>query len=226
MSESSRSKAIAAAVALAEWVKDREATGEIERYIRVGKLNKSVVAGELGFARSAWQTNPRLAEIADRLDRKWGTPKGGRYTEASQLMQAYIDRHDAQNKILPNRSGALMLVQIIDEARVSRNNFAQDTAVRELLNEYADARGLSLTLPGYIAPDEESRGRTLQDPSEMVPVKKLRDVQSRVSQLEKKIADLRASNAALRADKLRTKAIEELIARGGRISPSEIKGDY
>lgn len=223
MSESSQSKAIAAAEALVEWVKDREAAGDTQNYIRAGKLNKSVVASELGFARSAWQTNPRLAEMADRLDQKWGTSKKGHNTEASQLMRAYIDRHDTQNNVLPNRSGALMLMQIIDEAGVSLNDFAQDSAVRELLSEYADVNGLSVSLPGYVAPAEEAYGRTSQDPSEMVPVKKLRDAQTRVSQLEKKIAELRTSNAALRADMLRSKSIEDLIAKGGRISPAEIK---
>ena len=45
--------------------------------------------------------------------------------------------------------------------------------------------------------------------------------QQRVSQLEKRVADLRTANMALRADKLRTKAFEDLIAKGGRVAPSE-----
>lgn len=223
MSNSSQSKALAAAEALAKWVKGREAAGDTQSYMRAGKLNKSVVSSELGFARSAWQSNPRLAEMATRLDQKWSTAKKVSATHAGQLMQSYIDLHKIQNNLLPNQSGALILSQIIDEAGVSRTDFIKDTSVRELLCAYADANGLNVSLPGVVAPEEENRDRSSQDLSEMVPVKQFREAQTRLAQLEKKVAELRASNAALRAEKLRSKEIEHLIVAGGRITPDAIK---
>ena len=221
MTESSQSKAIIAAESLSKWVKDREASGDLKSYIRAGKLNKTTVASELGFTRSAFQTNPRLAEIADRLDRKFGGSKSTNSSQASKTMKDYIERYEAGNQPIPNQKGSLHLAQIIEESGISQINFANDSSIREMLSDYADIKGMSLSLPGFVAPQEDNRGKVSSDPSEMVPVKKLRDAQQRVSQLEKKVADLRTSNAALRAKDLQNKEFEELIAAGGRVAPSD-----
>lgn len=50
----------------------------------------------------------------------------------------------------------------------------------------------------------------------MVPESKLKLAEKRSNQLEKENATLRAANTALRSEKLRSSAVEELIAKGGR----------
>ncbi len=142
---------------------------------------------------------------------------------ARECMSAYIEDHESRSVILPNKAGALLLAEILRQTGLKRDQLVKNEGLRTLLEEYAEAKGLAYSSRGRVAPEEETRGKTSADPSEMVPVKKLRDAQQRMSQLEKKIAELRTSNAALRADKLRSKAIEDLIARGGRISPAEMK---
>ena len=53
----------------------------------------------------------------------------------------------------------------------------------------------------------------------MVPETKLKQAEQRNSKLVKENASLRAANAALRSEKLRSNAVEELIAKGGRYKP-------
>ena len=142
--------------------------------------------------------------------------------EASrETMSQYISMYETKGEILPNKGGALLLSEILLETGLKRDQLSKNEGLRLLLEDYADAKGLAYSRKGRIAPDEDNRGKASSNPLDMVPVKKLRDSQQRVSQLEKRVADLRTANMALRADKLRTKAFEDLIAKGGRVAPSE-----
>jgi hypothetical protein len=90
--------------------------------------------------------------------------------------------------------------------------------VRKRLELYAVDKGLSYSRKGKIAPEETEDF----DPStfpDMVPASKLKEAQRETNRLNKKIADLRAANANLRAEKLQSNAVTELIAKGGRITP-------
>ena len=223
MTISTQAKALAAAESLAEWSRRRVASGNFEAYVRAGKLNRSKVAKELGFPRSSFQSNRRLGALADQLDREWGA-KAGPTTVAGLAMREYIRSKVDKNEKLPIQSGALSLREIIAQAGIQEAEFANNPDVRKQLKEYADAVGVNVSLPGSTAPEEESRGRTTADPAEMVPLKKLREAQTRVSQLEKQVADLRSANAAMRANNLRQTAIDELIAAGRRIvAPKDVK---
>ena len=57
------------------WVAEREARGDYLDYVRRGKLHRSDVATELGFGRSAFAQNPAIKELAEELDKRWGSQK-------------------------------------------------------------------------------------------------------------------------------------------------------
>ena len=57
------------------WVSEREAQGDYLEYEQKGKINRSALCTELGFARSAFQTNPDLVKaIVDAETRWFGKP--------------------------------------------------------------------------------------------------------------------------------------------------------
>ena len=52
------------------WYAERSRDGDLEAYVRNGKLNKSEVAKELGFGRSVWSQNAQVKSFVQEIDAK------------------------------------------------------------------------------------------------------------------------------------------------------------
>jgi len=213
-------KGLQAAERVESWVAEIEASGQTNRFIRQGRLNKSLVADTLEFPRSAWRSNPRLKVLSKRLDEKWGTVE----TDSALLgrLEAVIADHCSRNALLPNADGALLLLDTLAEASITPSQFQHSASVRRRLSDYAENAGLVLGKLGSITNDDETSGEAL-DPAEMVPAKRLREAQLRLNHAERKLAELRAENASLRAQIARANEVTELIAFGGRTAPSGVR---
>lgn len=197
------------------WAKELEASGRTAMFLRGGVLNKSLVSATLGFSRSLWQSNAGLKEIADRLDKEWGTE-----LSKSDLISK-VDKFilDLDGAAPPNDGTAMLLSVVLSEAGLTAGQYQRHKVIREKLEALAVKHDLQLAKAGHIAPDEANAGLDGIDPLDMVPASRLRDVQMRLSQSERKNAELRAENAHLRAQIDRRDEVAELIAMGGRIGP-------
>ncbi|WP_449288415.1 VPA1267 family protein [Marinobacter salarius] len=58
-------------VSFRDWVRERKAAGDWDRYLSssMDKLNRSEIAAECGFARSALGSNPRLKRFLRRVEK-------------------------------------------------------------------------------------------------------------------------------------------------------------
>lgn len=195
------------------WAAEIEASDRTGEFVRAGALNRSLVAERLGFSRSAWQTNPGLKALAARLDATWGDGK----TPPGERVSKLIAERRSAGEPLPVIDGALSHREIADLACISYADMARKD-VRALLASYAEEHGVAMGRPGRVAPEEGMPPLPL-NPAEMVPASRLREVQLRLSQAERRLAELRAENARLRAQILRGDEVAELIAMGGRIAP-------
>lgn len=195
------------------WAAEIESSGRMSEFVRAGALNRSRVAERLGFSRSAWQTNRVLKALAARLDATWGD---GKATPAQRVFELIEERRSA-GEPLPVNGGALVHREIADLARISFTDMARKD-VQALLASYAEEHGVAMGRPGSVAP-EEGTPPPPPDPAEMVPASRWRESQLRLSQAERRLAELRAENASLRAQIRRGDEVAELIALGGRIAP-------
>lgn len=59
-----------AVAAFNAWIVERDLAGDWADYIRGGKLNRSEVAKECGFGRSAWVQNPGLAQALASVEQR------------------------------------------------------------------------------------------------------------------------------------------------------------
>lgn len=195
------------------WAAKIEASGRTSDFIRTGVLNKSLVAEQLHFSRSAWQTNPGLMALAVRLDATWGDSVG----DPAERVAALVTERRSVGERLPMCDGALALREIANLAGISFAELARKD-VRALLAAYAEEHGVAVSIPGRVAP-EEGMPEPTHDLAEMVPASRLREVQVRLTQAERRLAELRAENASLRAQIMRGDEVAELIATGARIAP-------
>jgi len=58
-----------------DWVAARNAHGDHLDYVKMGKLNRSEIATELGFSRSVFSQNPAIKKLTLELDQKWGSQR-------------------------------------------------------------------------------------------------------------------------------------------------------
>lgn len=85
------------------WIAEREAQDDKKDYILNGKLNRTEVAKELGFARSVWYQNPAVKELVAKLDNEWGPLKPAisktvhELTEARELANNKVKRTESAN---------------------------------------------------------------------------------------------------------------------------------
>ncbi len=138
--------------------------------------------------------------------------------QSRKKLQKYIENTNSKGELLPNKNGALWLAEILRNTDLKRDQLAKNSGLRQILEKYANANGLAYSLKGQIAPQEAEVSAASILPN-MVPASKLKEAQLETTRLNKKIADLRAANANLRAEKLQSNAVTELIAKGGRITP-------
>ncbi|WP_420598311.1 VPA1267 family protein [Neptuniibacter sp.] len=96
MSRSSQQKKRESVRAFLRW---HDAVGEegIKEYIRRGQLNRSLIAQELGFARSAWGSNPRLKKALSGAESRL-MQKGIIGEKASTVEINTRDRNEIQNQ--------------------------------------------------------------------------------------------------------------------------------
>lgn len=57
-----------AVLRLDSWIAERDRVGDWDRYVRGGRINRSEVAKECNFGRSAWQQNEGLANTLRTLE--------------------------------------------------------------------------------------------------------------------------------------------------------------
>lgn len=57
-----------AVLRLDSWIAERDRVGDWDRYVRGGRINRSEVAKECDFGRSAWQQNDGLANALKTLE--------------------------------------------------------------------------------------------------------------------------------------------------------------
>lgn len=196
------------------WAAEIEASGRTGEFVRAGALNRSLVAERLDFSRSAWQTNPGLKALVARLDASWGDGK----LRAAERVSALITERRSAGEPLPVRDGALVLREIADLAGLPYPEMARKD-VRALLASYAEEHEVVMGRLGRVAPEEGTPPPSSPDPTEMVPASRLREAQLRLSKAERRLAELRAENASLRAQIVRGDEVAELIAMGARIAP-------
>lgn len=55
------------------WIAERRAAGDWADYVRRGCLNRTVIAAELGFARSVWGSNPMLRALLLQIENELRT---------------------------------------------------------------------------------------------------------------------------------------------------------
>ncbi len=86
-------KAVENLAAFEAWVADRRRLGDHGDYVRGGKLNRSEIAVECGFARSVFTQNPQVKARLAELDGEWGKAnEGAEATEAFAAVDASRER--------------------------------------------------------------------------------------------------------------------------------------
>lgn len=138
--------------------------------------------------------------------------------EAAARVRSLIDECEARGVMLPVKNGALWHAEIKRQAKLSNGQIDGNDAIRQMLVDYADKNGIAFSRRGRVAPEEDVI--VLPDElEEFVPTSRLREVQLRLTQAERRNAELKAECASLRAQKQRNDEVAELIALGGRITP-------
>ena len=138
--------------------------------------------------------------------------------EAAARVRSLIDEYDARGDQLPVKKGALWHAEIKRQARLSNGQIDGNDAIRQMLIDYADKQGVNFSRRGRVAPEEDVIVPAAEL-EQLVPASRFREVQRRLSQTERKNAELKAECASLRAQKQRNDEVAELIALGGRITP-------
>lgn len=127
-----------------EWHAQRAIDGDLNDYVRNGKLNKSEIAKELGFGRSVFSQNPQVKELAAGIDanlarkhEKAVTKETKELTEAREKADNRVARTEASNSKLlekiaqleeENRQLKLQLSNI-EEFKTAREAFIEAGAV-------------------------------------------------------------------------------------------------
>ena len=141
--------------------------------------------------------------------------------DAIDAVQTLITDAESRNSALANDGFALCLGDILDAAGLSRNHLRRYEELRQMLQDHAEKHGLLYSRQGSIAPEEASEeAQTVKlSQGDLVSANLLRDAQKRLSDSERRCAELRAENIGLRTQLSRQSSVAELISRGGRIRP-------
>jgi len=109
---STASLAAQAVTTFKDWINERDRANDWSDYVRAGKINRSEVAKECGFGRSAWGQNPALGEALSELEKRLvqtGVLNNADATLASlpQEVQAEINAHDERARRAMASKGSL-----------------------------------------------------------------------------------------------------------------------
>lgn len=126
---------------LLNWVEQRYAAGDWDDYVRGGKLNKSEIAAECGFARSVFAQNPAIKTAVQGLEKEL---QGKGILDAIKASQNASDgiTEDATNESLNQRA---MAAKSKAEARVKaleEQNAALNAEVHDLRQQLTHFRHL------------------------------------------------------------------------------------
>lgn len=131
-------------------------------------------------------------------------------------METLIAQARSGGRLLANDGTALCLGDVLAAAGLSWNHWRRYPEMRACLEAYAVEHNLLCSRQGRVAAENEASPSQAND---MVSVALLRDVQRRLADSEKRCAELRAENAALRSKVARIPHIDALVAKGGRFTP-------
>ena len=109
--------------------------------------------------------------------------------EAAARVRSLIDECEARGVMLPVKNGALWHAEIKRQAKLSNGQIDGNDAIRQMLVDYADKNGIAFSRRGRVAPEEDVI--VLPDElEEFVPTSRLREVQLRLTQAERRNAEL------------------------------------
>ncbi|MCK9985362.1 MAG: hypothetical protein AzoDbin1_01834 [Azoarcus sp.] len=115
------------------WVAERDAAGDWHDYVRRGKLNRSEIAAECGFARSVFGSNPDLKVALDTLDRRLcdqGLIADGNIVVGASGDAAEASMQAADRRVMAARAKAEARVKALEE-----QNAALKAEIRDLRDQ-------------------------------------------------------------------------------------------
>ncbi|NSY41626.1 hypothetical protein [Leisingera sp. ANG59] len=139
---------------------------------------------------------------------------------AVRALEEEIKARDARGETLPLNGSALHLGRICQLVGVGRATVQQNPQFKASLMAYAEKRGLAFSAARTSSSNGTAFGADTGSDNDLVSASRLREEQRRTQSAEKRISELLARNAALRAKVKRLEATEEAIASGGRFTPS------
>ncbi len=129
--------------------------------------------------------------------------------------EARLEHYLAHVEALPARKGKLNVSAVAAACGFDRQILYKNRNARAMIEAAVEAKGLT-------GIEEAGADSTVNDaPEAMVPLSRLREEQRRVALLERRLSEMTARNAALRA-RLRQQCLieEHLIAAGRRSRPT------
>jgi len=203
------------------WETDIQNEGRSNEFIRAGRLYVAAFLKDIGWPQAAGRQ--RLKENSGLLiaraewEAKHCSPHD-RPSAALDRLHKLISKNDFSETLLPTKYGALWHARIAEQADLTAKQMERKD-VSALLSAYAERNGVEFSRRGSVALEEDIPTQ-VERSDELVPAKRLREVQTQLAHAERKLAELRAENASLRAQSIRGDEISELIALGGRFLPS------
>lgn len=136
--------------------------------------------------------------------------------DLGHLYEERLERYLSETRILPCIRGRLNVSAVAAACRFPRQVLYKNPNARAMINEAAHRRGL----PGIGEADSDGDGSATTAATDAVPDARLREAERRIAQLEKRVSEMLARNAALSARLRRQTAVEEtLLAHGRRTLP-------
>ncbi|SDO40635.1 hypothetical protein SAMN04488512_102325 [Sulfitobacter litoralis] len=201
------------------WDADIQNEGRTNEFVRAGRLYVAAFLKDIGWPHAAGRQrlkeNHGLLKARAEWEAKHCTSQD-RPSAALDRLNKLISEHDFSKTLLPTKYGALWHAQIAEQAGLTAKQMERKD-VRALLSSYAALNCVEFSRRGSVAPEEDIPTQ-LEISDELVPKKRLREVQTQLAKAERKLAELRAENASLRAQSIRRDEISDLIALGGRYS--------
>lgn len=135
--------------------------------------------------------------------------------EMAREHEARLMHYLADTSALPLRAGKVNATAVASACGFDRQTLYKNKTCRSLLEAAALDQGVPFIVPADPAGD-------LSDvPETMVPISKLHEMQRRVDHLEKRMSEMTARNASMRAQLQQHSLIEEhLISAGKRSRPT------
>lgn len=130
--------------------------------------------------------------------------------EVARAHRTRLSIYLAAGKPLPTRGGKLNVSAVAAECGFDRQVLYKNRTLREMLDAAVRTRGLVGIEPS------NSSGGAAGDDDHPVPAAKLRAAQREIARLEKRLAEMTARNAALRAHLARRRHVDDDLVASGR----------